>query len=657
MGILCFVLDLRSLSPSLLRDLKQSLLQLANYYAIYTPSGGNSGLRTQSKPLLDRIGLCYIFTNRISCSVELKVAYSPTGNFSLRGFHHAVNNLPTDAFSPEFDISGSLSCTDMKISSILSDNVLYSWGGHARDITRKVFLISACIVQHLDDDTKKVLMDAADMCVSVEFIFIQHMANHLGDGVENINNFIKQIGDLENCSFRSCLSDAHVFSGMAKQWFQELKDDVEGSLHSRFIFKSNLLYNVNQLLCNLCRCFNPIVDGFIPCQTCWCHGIPLDKSNVDQSKGSYSCPETGQDLRELDLNENSVKIGENTILFMPSFECCQKLPQIVSPIDFHVIERTPLGSLNEGFIFGASYVVAPSTFNEFDETDKSEQNNQLFQVICHLLNSLDQGLVCSSNCNVETMRETSFLCYYLLLPSDKGMMLLRRLVASEEILPVVDAHQFTYSTMAKEMESLVRSSLLKIEASTYSPQQHERGFHQKLNFLVKESLQFGAIPPKIREAPVDFSTLNDSEEAVEPTQAAAEVVEPTKMPPLSEEVQENEANSYIEEEWERLIVTELPQIHSPIQVSKPKLDHPLPSPSQSNRKIDEKTSKILERLEIPRQLKKKAVSPKTPGIGTSQTCMLTKKPLIPYGPSRADDQSTLASQPIKPNFQKLKRKR
>ena len=49
----------------------------------------------------------------------------------------------------------------------------------------------------------------------------------------------------------------------------------------------------------------------------------------------------------------------------------------------------------------------------------------VFQVICHLLNSLDQGLVCSSNCNVETMRETSFLCYYLLLPSDKGMMLLR----------------------------------------------------------------------------------------------------------------------------------------------------------------------------------------------------------------------------------------
>lgn len=49
----------------------------------------------------------------------------------------------------------------------------------------------------------------------------------------------------------------------------------------------------------------------------------------------------------------------------------------------------------------------------------------VFQVLCHVLNSLDQGLVCSSNCNVETMREASFRCFYVLLPSEKGMMLLR----------------------------------------------------------------------------------------------------------------------------------------------------------------------------------------------------------------------------------------
>lgn len=30
--------------------------------------------------------------------------------FNLRDFHHAVNNIPNDAFSPELDKSGALCC-------------------------------------------------------------------------------------------------------------------------------------------------------------------------------------------------------------------------------------------------------------------------------------------------------------------------------------------------------------------------------------------------------------------------------------------------------------------------------------------------------------------------------------------------------------------
>lgn len=38
------------------------------------------------------------------------IAYNPVGNFILRDFHHAVNNLPYDAFQPDIDnISGTLS--------------------------------------------------------------------------------------------------------------------------------------------------------------------------------------------------------------------------------------------------------------------------------------------------------------------------------------------------------------------------------------------------------------------------------------------------------------------------------------------------------------------------------------------------------------------
>ena len=49
----------------------------------------------------------------------------------------------------------------------------------------------------------------------------------------------------------------------------------------------------------------------------------------------------------------------------------------------------------------------------------------VFQGICSVLHSMDQGLLCSSCCNVETMKEAAFDCYYLLQPSDNGPMLLR----------------------------------------------------------------------------------------------------------------------------------------------------------------------------------------------------------------------------------------
>lgn len=110
MVLVCFLLDLRSLSPPLLRDIKQSLLQMANFYTI------SSNWRNKLDSLRDRIGLCYVIKNRISSSDELKVAYGPRGDYSLRDFHHAVNSLPTDSFSPVINESGSISCYGLALS-------------------------------------------------------------------------------------------------------------------------------------------------------------------------------------------------------------------------------------------------------------------------------------------------------------------------------------------------------------------------------------------------------------------------------------------------------------------------------------------------------------------------------------------------------------
>ncbi|KAL0464021.1 UNVERIFIED_CONTAM: hypothetical protein Slati_0289700 [Sesamum latifolium] len=655
MVLLCFVLDLRCLSPPVLRDLKQSLSQLANYYAVSCRKINSSSDSTHStaKPLLDCIGLCYVLRNRTSCSDELKIAYTPHGNFNLRDLHHALNNLPTDAFLPEYNGSVCI-YKDLKLADVLSEKTIYAWGDHDKNVARKVIFISSCLVGTLDSGTVKALMDAADNRVSMEFILLEQTSSYLGDFTENINHFVKQIGSLKNCSFQTCVPNLQVLHGFAKRWFQELKDDREEPLQARFIFKTNLISTLDQISCNLCTSFNPIVDEFISCQTCRCHGIPLDHANVNQTKRSSSCPVTKDDLGALDIIENSVRVGEQTTLYMPSFHGSPKLKQVSSRINFIVIQRTNLGSLSEGLIMGPTYFVTPSTLHDSDENNKSEQNNQLFQAVCSVLNSLDQGLVCSSNCNIETAMEISFRCYYILLPSDKGLMLLRRLSASEEFFPIPDVSQFISSVAVEEIEDTVQASLLKLEVSDYNPVQHERGLHQKLNLLVKESLQFGAILPKSKEG-ISSSTSNlRSPEAQPPMQASGTVVVPVdELSHFDPKPEEKKAGPCLTEEWEQLVVTELKGIHSPTCISNLKLDQVVTSPSQSNRQVDEKTSRILERLELPRQLKRKAVSP-TMSISLSAPA---KKPLIPYKPTDTADQGPVLSQPIKPNFQRIKKRK
>lgn len=118
---------------------------------------------------------------------------------------------------------------------------------------------------------------------------------------------------------------------------------------------------------------------------------------------------------------------------------------------------------------------------------------------------------------------------------------------------------------------------------------------------------------------------------------------------------ENIAPSAIAEEWEQLVVSESPKRCSPTCITKTKQDIAMLSSPDTNKPKDEKTSKILERLEVPRQLKSKSVSPVTPSNNAVDSCMAMKKPLIPFQPSQAAE-GTTSSQLMKPIFQRLKRK-
>ncbi|MCD7458156.1 hypothetical protein HAX54_037421 [Datura stramonium] len=273
------------------------------------------------------------------------------------------------------------------------------------------------------------------------------------------------------------------------------------------------------------------------------------------------------ELGALDLVDSSLKIGEHTVLYMPcSTQADQRVPL---PINFNVIERTYLRSLDEGIILGASYIVTPA-FSELDDTDKSELNVKLFRVLCAVLHSLDQGL---------------------------------RLAGSEEVLPVPDMTNIACIPFSEDIEKFSAVPLLlKIELRNYDPVQHDRGFHQRLNLLVKESLQFGSIPANTKELVTISKTAWQD--------------------PLVEDL--SGTSQQCGEEWEQMVVLEMPKMSSPSCISKPKLHMEVSSLLKVLN--DDKTLPILERLEVPKQLKEKQL----PHVSFPYSVLLfSKEALIP----------------------------
>jgi hypothetical protein len=120
--------------------------------------------------------------------------------------------------------------------------------------------------------------------------------------------------------------------------------------------------------------------------------------------------------------------------------------------------------------------------------------------------------------------------------------------------------------------------------------------------------------------------------------------------------QDDRTMACITEEWKQLVVSEEPKLYSPSCMPRAKLDQSSVSPRNGNRQLDKETSRILERLEVPRPLKGKKASPVSNESCMKNITVPTKKPLIPFQPSQNTEQVIVGSQLIKPNFQRQKRK-
>ena len=60
------------------------------------------------------------------------------------------------------------------------------------------------------------------------------------------------------------------------------------------------------------------------------------------------CPITSRQLASSDVTDTAVRIGEQTVLFLPTSEGGSNLQRVSTSISFDVIERTQLASMNEG---------------------------------------------------------------------------------------------------------------------------------------------------------------------------------------------------------------------------------------------------------------------------------------------------------------------
>ncbi|CAI5488188.1 unnamed protein product [Closterium sp. Naga37s-1] len=237
-------------------------------------------------------------------------------------------------------------------------------------------------------------------------------------------------------------------------------------------------------------------DTIQPCLTCRCHGVPLpfpstlpnlsnNRPSTPSSRPSnpslplakppsLRCPVSGQRLDASDVTSNTVLLG-----------------------------ASGTGGRRSSGGGGGSWDGDPGDleldFSNSTELSEMERNEHAFAALCRSLNQHDNGLLCSSLVDADTRMDVSFPCYYLLLPTEAGSLLLRRVASAEELLPLpprpISNHGEEDEEKGEEVAAAVDLALSQLEEEAFNPVEVERGCHQRLQWLLKESLYFQPIPP------------------------------------------------------------------------------------------------------------------------------------------------------------------
>ncbi|DBB14886.1 TPA: hypothetical protein ACH3X3_004487 [Trebouxia sp. C0006] len=241
---------------------------------------------------------------------------------------------------------------------------------------------------------------------------------------------------------------------------------------------------------------------------CPCHGEPVHQPASHDQQQAFGCSVSGTCFRQLQLKQSAgmVQVGQSTTLSMPSAQAAELQSANETghgdESSLHVVKRIRVHELSESLLFGWPNILIPHA-DSFDSIQDMEANEQCFTGLCQVLDEQQEVLLFKGCLDLDTMKATSWPLHYAARPACNGCsMLVRRIAASEELLPV----SHLLARQAPEVPSHVRAglqhSLQGVPVSEYSPLDNHSGAMDKIAGLVSQSLPPSSTPPHSRTAHV-----------------------------------------------------------------------------------------------------------------------------------------------------------
>ncbi|KAL0039356.1 hypothetical protein WJX79_004735 [Trebouxia sp. C0005] len=209
-------------------------------------------------------------------------------------------------------------------------------------------------------------------------------------------------------------------------------------------------------------------------------------------------------FQQLEQGTGMMQVGKSTTLSMPSAQAAELQPAKKTGCgdepSLHIVKRIRVHELSESLLFGWPNILIPHA-DSFDSIQDMEANEQCFTGLCQVLDEQQEVLLFNGCMDLDTMKATSWPLYYVARPACNGCsMLIRRIAADEELLPVSHLLARQPPEVPAHVRAGLQHTLQGVPVSEYSPLDHHTGALDRLAGLVSQSLPRSSTPPHTRTA-------------------------------------------------------------------------------------------------------------------------------------------------------------